>query len=589
MTPPMHLTPALERIANELATLGPAASCDDLGKLLAAPVTFDDVRGFVRFDEETYVRALVFKNGGAELRVSSWRPGQSTSLHGHGASACAFRVIRGAAMEIVLGERDRVWPPGSVVAETSGRVHQVINLGPDPLLTLHAYAPPLPEGAQTTPRGRHVVIAGGGFAAIAVAYHVLRRCSADVRVHVIEAGPWIGRGIAYGVESELFRLNVPASKMSLDPDVPDDFVRFAGAESTPAAFLSRALYGRYVADRLAAALRGSAGRMRVWRDEAVAVTEREVVLRSGKTLPADAVVLATGLTPRMTHARWSGEVVDAWDECALATLPRRGSILLIGAGLSALDVVAFLEAQRFEGDVTLVSRHGLLPLPHEEPFRAVRPLTGDDVAGAPREIRALVRWIRERIAGAPDLPWQRAVDQLRPHVTALYRSMSDRDRARFARHARPYWDVVRHRAPVDALARVDALASQGRLRRIAGRARVLTSTAPRGSGVDVEIQRRSGERSVERFDAVVRCIGPALDVADAETPLLRSLLDGGFARVASAGLGVETAIDGRLVDARGTPSARIFGIGAVRRASHWETTSVPDIAAHAHQLARLLA
>ncbi|HEU4412773.1 MAG TPA: hypothetical protein VFS43_46445 [Polyangiaceae bacterium] len=97
-------------------------------------------------------------------------------------------------------------------------------------------------------------------------------------------------------------------------------------------------------------------------------------MRGGLALPADAVVLATGRAPRVRRAAWHPGVVDAWDECALATLPRGGRLLLVGAGLSALDVVAFLDAQGFEGRVTIVSRHGLLSSPHEDVAEGQTPL-----------------------------------------------------------------------------------------------------------------------------------------------------------------------------------------------------------------------
>ena len=107
--------------------------------------------------------------------------------------------------------------------------------------------------------------------------------------------------------------------------------------------------------------------------------------------------------------------------------------------------------------------------------------------------------------------------------------------------------------------------------------------------VTVDIRERSGRERRERFDAVVRCVGPALDVAEAATPLLRSLIDGGLATLSPNGLGIETTPDGCVVDGRGEASPRIFGLGAVRRASDWETTSVPDIAKHALQVARAIA
>ena len=464
-----------------------------------------------------------------------------------------------------------------------------MNAGSDPLLTLHAYSPPLPVAAASRRRGRDVVIIGGGVAGVAVAYHLLREMDADGRIHVVEMGPWLGRGIAYGVESEVFRLNVPASRMSLDPEAPDDFVAFSGT-AEPNAFLGRALYARYVTARVAAAVRDSAAKVRLWRGEAVAVTSTGVVLRSGTTLPAAAVVLATGIVPRVTHADWHAKVVDAWDECALATLPKQGRLLIIGSGLSALDVIAFLDAQGFAGEVTLMSPRGLLPQPHEAVFQAAPALTASDVQQAPRALGPLVRWVRDTIASAVSagMPWQRAVDRLRPHLAALYRALPPVDRARFVRHVRPYWDVFRHRAPVDALDRVAIWERDGRLRRLAG-CGVIDRAHADPSEVLVDIHERSGRQRRERFDAVVRCVGPALTVTETQTPLLQSLIDGGLATLVPHGLGIETTPEGRVVDGRGQPSPRIYGIGAVRRASDWETTSVPDIARHAQQLARDIA
>ena len=366
---PPQLTPALAALRDRLLAMPRRDGAALAAALAAAPVTFDDVRGFVSFGDEDYVRALIYRNDDLELRLHCWRPGQSSSLHGHGASACAFKILRGTATETVLGDRDRVWAPGSTVVEDQPRLHQVMNAGSDPLLTLHAYSPPLPIAAASRRRGRDVVIVGGGFAGVAVAYHLLREMNADGRIHVVEMGPWLGRGIAYGVESEVFRLNVPASRMSLDPEAPDDFVAFSGSGGEPHAFLGRALFARYVTARVASAVRESAAKVRLWRGEAVAVTPTGVVLRNGTTLPAAAVVLATGIVPRVTHPDWHAKVVDAWDECALATLPKQGRLLIVGSGLSALDVIAFLDAQGFAGEVTLMSPRGLLPSPTSPSFK----------------------------------------------------------------------------------------------------------------------------------------------------------------------------------------------------------------------------
>ena len=380
MAPQPQLTPTLAALRDQLLALERADGAA-LAAALAAPITFDDVRGFVRFDDDSYVRALIFRDERLELRLHCWRPGQSTSLHGHGASACAFKILRGTATETVLGDRDRVWAPGSIVEENAPRLHQVMNAGRDPLLTLHAYSPPLPVDAPSSRTGRQVVIVGGGFAGAAVAYHLLREMDGDGRIHLVEMGPWLGRGD---------RLRRRERGLSTErPGVAHEH-RSGGAGRLREVLGQRSGAARVPGARAVRAVRHGARRRRASRParrrcgcgatRRSAITRDAVVLRGGATLPADVVILATGIVPRVKHAhpRFHPRVVDAWDECALATLPlgKEGRLLLLGSGLSALDVLAFLDAQGFAGEVTLVSPRGLLPLSHEPEFQGTAPAVG---------------------------------------------------------------------------------------------------------------------------------------------------------------------------------------------------------------------
>ena len=578
------LSPKIRALVESMRALARIDAASLRSALEDARIEFDDISRFVRFRADRYVRALIFRKGGVEVRLLCWLPGQRTVLHSHGASLAAFKVIRGTATESVLGQRDRKWAPGSVVAEDFSRVHQIANMESDPLLTLHVYCPYLQVAKPSRARARHVVIVGGGFSGAAVAYHLLREASADTHIHIVEKGPWIGRGIAYGVESDCFKLNVPASRMSIDPTVPDDFVSFAQAQDKPQAFLSRALYGRYVTEALARALRESSAQVHVWRDEVTRISRKEVELLGGGRLDADAIVLATGLSQRLGPHIANRRVVDAWDECALAALPQRGRFLILGSGLSALDVLGFLDARGFDGRATIVSPRGLVPLPHSAApsnHAALQPL---DISAAPRTLGALVAWTRGEIIGAIEagMPWQAAVDRVRPQVASLYRRLSPRDRARFVRHVRPYWDAFRHRAPGESLERLRDWQEHGRLERIAGR---VTLLGPDGPRVRLSIAERSGITRIESFDAVVRCIGPALKVSDGESGLITSLVEAGLARRSASGLGIDTDPEGRVIDADGDANPALVALGALRRASDWETTSVPDIVVHARAIA----
>lgn len=569
----------------------PHLDAEALSHALSVPLSFDDVLPWIRFDAENYRRNLVARTGRWELRLMCWRPGQSTSMHPHGDAACAFRIIRGSATETRLGDRDRVWTQGEVVREPTGPVvHQLANREVDALVTLHAYSPPLPVDAPSSARGHEVIVVGGGFAGAAAVFHLLARGGPTLRITWIENGPWLGRGIAYGVESPLYRLNVPAGRMSVDPAAPEDFAQYAGVADAPQTFCSRATYGQYVTQRLRDAVSRAPGKLRVLRGLVVEADDAQVRLADGRVLRGEAVVLATGLAPRIdaNSETRSLSVVDAWDEALLAGLPRAGHLLVLGAGLTALDVLAFLDARAFEGRVTVVSRRGLLPLPHMNPPRPATPLTDAQVAALPVDLRSLVRWVRAFVDAqvAEGEPWQVALDRLRPHLGTLWRRLSPKDRQRFVRRVRPYWDAARHRAPVESLERVAQWRASGRLRILAG---TLATTEVTGStGVDVVVRTRDGHHHADHYDALVRCIGPAIEGSDLETPLVRSMLLRGVAQRDPAGLGIVTDDLGRVVDGTGRPNQRLFVLGALQRAHGWETTSVPEIAVAARALAQAL-
>lgn len=76
-----------------------------------------------------------------------------------------------------------------------------------------------------------VAVVGSGFSAIAVTINLLRLLPSSARIAVVGDDPGFGRGTAYRTEFYLHRLNVPAGRMSVFPDEPDDFVAWLRAEN----------------------------------------------------------------------------------------------------------------------------------------------------------------------------------------------------------------------------------------------------------------------------------------------------------------------------------------------------------------------
>src|SRR5690606_6828408 len=97
---------------------------------------------------------------------------------------------------------------------------------------------------------------------------------------------------------------------------------------------------------------------------------------------------------------------------------------------------------------TVVSRNGLVPRGH----RDVAPLdiAADDVPfGA--SLNDLTAWFRALVAKTESRggDWRSVVDGLRPYNQRLWQSWPAREKRQFLRHARPWWNIHRHRLPPD--------------------------------------------------------------------------------------------------------------------------------------------
>jgi len=211
---------------------------------------------------------------------------------------------------------------------------------------------------------------------------------------------------------------------------------------------------------------------------------------------------------------------------------------------------------------------------------------GDTPFGA--ELSALLRWLRN-FAGecaADGGDWRSAIDALRPHTQRLWRAMTPDQRQRFVRHARPYWDVHRHRMAPEVEKRVEALRRSGRLRVVAGRVLHATDLGDRVSAT----LRLRGSAEPTRIDVarVIDCTGMADAPSQSRNPLICSLLASGLARLDPLGIGLDVAQDFSLVDAKGAPSPRIKVVGPLARAAFWECIAIPDIRLQAQDLAERL-
>ena len=440
-----------------------------------------------------------------------------------------------------------------------------------------------------------VLIVGGGFSGTLVATHLLRQ-RAGLSVGVIERSGQPGRGLAYSSPQRFHLLNVPAGKMSALPGDPEHFLCWArthqNASVQPRSFLPRAVYGKYLGDLLEQTIvEAKDAHFRWIKDEALSLQARDgwwaVQSRNGPEILARAVVVALGnfppADPRVTGLK-SGNTLYfpfAWANNVLEDLPASGSILLIGSGLTAVDLVMALRSKHFKGTIHVLSRKGLLARRYRP--AVPWPMFWDE--HSPRTTRGLLRLIREQIelASERDMNWRSVIDSLRPVTQKIWQTLPHEEKRRFLRHLRSQWEVHRHRiAPEigDVLADMKA---EGRVHTYAGR--MIRYSEQDGIATVSYRERFSRRKKSLKVNRVVNCTGSETDCRRIEDSLISSLFAQGLARPDPLFLGLDTDEQGGLVDHTGTASSSLFAIGPMRKGSLWETTAVPEIRLQAAEIA----
>jgi uncharacterized NAD(P)/FAD-binding protein YdhS len=429
-----------------------------------------------------------------------------------------------------------------------------------------------------------VAIVGAGFSGALMALHLLRKGPPDLRVLLIERRGGFGPGLAYGACEPEHLLNVRVGNMSAFPDEPDHLARWLSGQGRTvqsSTFITRETYGRYVADLILQAVRSADGadRLLLAHDEAVAVVRTAngftVQLAMGNAHDVDAVVIAAGNLPPTPLPGVGLEQLpatvyaeDPWAAGVRESLDAAAPILLLGTGLTMVDMAVSLSAADHKGPIIAISRRGLTPRAHGR----FAPLP----VGAPEppstQLSRMVRWVRQRVAA---VGWYEAIDALRPVTHAIWSRADLPTRRRFLRHLRPWWDVHRHRMAPPTADLICEMRSSGRLRVLAGR---ISQTSAQDGGAQVAWRPRGGgEDETLSVARIINCTGPGGARSEARDPLFRDLLQRGLVRIDPMGLGLEVDDRCRLVGRDGRPEPRLYAVGPITRGSFWETVAVPDI------------
>lgn len=435
---------------------------------------------------------------------------------------------------------------------------------------------------------QHVAIIGGGFSGALQAINLLKH--QGPRATLIERRDVAARGVAYSAAHPDHLLNVRANNMSALPQDPDHFARWLEQRHPRLAggFAPRLVYGDYLAELLDEARGAAPERLALVQGEAVDLARDgegwRIALGDGRSIAADAVILAPGNLPPHIPAGldpdalplgcfaaepWSGDIAEG--------LTDADQVLVIGTGLTMIDIALLLDARGFGGRIIAVSRRGLTPRAHAP----VAPSTLDE-----RPLPEAVALLRHMRARADEIGWRAAVDELRPYTEGLWAAADLEQRQRFLRHLRAWWDVHRHRIAPQVGEKIEAMRAAGRLQIVAGK---LIDAMPYGDGAQLRYHPR-GRPDIAALPVrrIVNASGPQGDLLRTEEPLLRRLLERGLIRPDPLRIGIDVTHQSEVVSADGEPFPTLLALGPMTRGTFWEIVAVPDIRRQTWAVARKL-
>jgi uncharacterized NAD(P)/FAD-binding protein YdhS len=450
-------------------------------------------------------------------------------------------------------------------------------------------------------------IIGGGVSGCLVAVQLLRTASTPLHIRLFERMTDIGRGVAYGTENREHLLNVPVERMGAFPEDPGHFLQWlserTGRENYPVTvsagdFLPRWIYGDYIRSILVEAQNNAAIGVELERikGEVIDIEEEREGARircgDGRSFTADRIVLAIGNLPGEYPIKKPLPVYHSqryvhvpWRPGTLAGISPSSDVLIVGAGLTAIDIILELESSGHTGTVHALSRRGLRPQVHHA--TAPYPDFFADEA-LPADMLTLFRRVRQevRTAAKAGIDWRSVIDAIRPRASELWRNLSWPERARFMRHVRPFWEIHRHRLAPPVAEKIEVLRQSGRLRFHAGR---LVKLLEKPDGAEAQFRlRRNGTVHPVFVAKVINCTGPRSDYSKYQHPLLVNLLARGLIDHDPLALGITALPDGSVLRYRGEVAGWLFTIGAPLKGVLWESTSVPEIREQAVLVARQL-
>jgi uncharacterized NAD(P)/FAD-binding protein YdhS len=444
-----------------------------------------------------------------------------------------------------------------------------------------------------------VAVLGAGFSATATIINLLEQLPPEKSVAVIGTDRKFGLGTAYSTIDDGHRLNVSAARMSLYADRPNHLVEWLDREGHrfgPEDFVPRRLYGTYIQESLAKSLQQQDNRARVSFLGAEAIdcerldSEAQVFnLADGRSVESAHAVFCLGGTPAglplppdaIEHAARPHISVNAWGDNWLERTDPQDTVFLLGSGLTMIDQVLSLKRQGHEGQIHVLSRHGLLPQPHNVPRG--HPIDPVLTPGA-HALSEMLHILRSETRDRDD--WRVVIDGLRPVTQSLWQHLSLDERRRFFRHANAWWSIHRHRMAPEIAEAFHAMQASGQVHVHAGWLMGIRDYQDQARLAYRD--RHTGTLKQISCNHFVNCTGIE-KCSISKVPLLKKMSAKAMIASDPLGLGLAVSPESELVSPKGDTITNTYAMGPMASGQFFEIFAVPDIRVQARKVAEKIA
>tara|TARA_R110002110_G_scaffold119309_2_gene293770 strand:+ start:57607 stop:58980 length:1374 start_codon:yes stop_codon:yes gene_type:complete len=433
-----------------------------------------------------------------------------------------------------------------------------------------------------------VIIIGGGFSGAITAINLLNRAEQNINIGLINHNAPLSKGIAYSTEEPYHLLNVPAGKMSAFPDKPNDFIHwlaqhpdFKNNDDLSGIFVPRKVYGEYIQFLLSAQIESSHSKLEVIKDEAIEIqgnanSSYSIQLKSQPVpLESKHIVLALGnalpynlLQKYGFNENTTDYISNPWDFNKIKNIPQHKDIFIIGSGLTTVDLLLTLKHNKHQGKINILSRHGLLPKAHE-PYE---PVTIAHDIKSFSSCLASLSYMKSQLK--KNTSWRAVIDSIRPVTQDIWLHWSTKEKARFLKHLRAYWDVHRHRIAPQIMQSIQELIKANQVNVKAGN---ITGASLIDSQFKISyIAKHNNEPKQVSADYVINATGPNY-ISYLNHPLVKSLVEQNLTGWDEFKLGFNTNKNSLLMNDQSEMAKNLYAIGPLTKSTFWEIIAVPDI------------